>query len=197
MSLDRHDVLAQAGTARPQHRRRCRDPDPPRRLRGPRHDLGLWAAAILQQFFPRIRAIVRQDPRGKPDPGLERLLNNLPDDDVTVLAPADWPWCRLLSLADVLLVTPDGPFAAGSIMHAFGALVPVIGTPVDSVREHITDGHNGMLAASTRPREIAAAVEHFFTQPALREKLTQQALADATPRHDLSALVRGYDSLYQ
>ena len=164
---------------------------------GPRHDLGLWAAAILQQIFPRIRAIVRQDPRGKPDPGLDRLLNNLPDDDVTVVAPADWPWSRLLSLADLLLVTPDGPFAAGSIVHAFGALVPVIGTPVDSVREHITDGHNGMLTASTRPREIAAAVERFFTQPALREKFTQQALADAGPRHDLGTLVRGYDTLYQ
>jgi len=163
---------------------------------GPRHDLGLWATAILQQIFPRIRAIVRQDPRGRPDPGLERLLNNLADDDVPVVAPGDCTWSELLGLADVLLVTPDGPFAGGSIVHAFGAQVPVIGTPVDSVREHITDGHNGILASSTRPREIAAAIERFFTQPALREKLTQQALADASTRHDLGALQRGYDTLY-
>jgi hypothetical protein len=163
---------------------------------GPRHDLGLWAAAILQQIFPRIRAIVRQDPRGRPDPGLERLVNNLADDDVPVVAPRHCSWAELLDLADVLLVTPDGPFAGGSIVHAFGAQVPVIGTPVDSVREHITDGHNGILAGSTRPREIAAAIERFFTQPALREKLTRQALADASTRHDLGALLRGYDTLY-
>lgn len=123
-------------------------------------------------------------------------MTNLPDDDVVVVAPAQWHWSKLLSMADVLVVTPDGPFAAGSILHAFGAQVPVVGTPVDAVREHITDRHNGMLAASTRPRAIAAAVEEFFNLPELRARLTQQALADAASRHDPAALLRGYDALY-
>ncbi len=179
-------VLAQPGM----------DPQPHGGRGGPRHDLGLWAAAILQLIFPRIRAIVREDPRGRPDPGLERLINNLADEAVVVVAPAQWPWGKLLGVADVLLVTPDGPFAAGSIMQAFAAQVPVVGTPVDAVREHITDGHNGLLTASTRPREIAAALERFFNEPELRTRLTQQALADAETRHDLGALLRGYEALY-
>ena len=61
-----------------------------------------------------------------------------------------------------MLVTPDGPFAGGCMLHAFAAGVPVIGTPVEAVKEWVTDGVNGLLAASTRPREIAAAVEAFF-----------------------------------
>jgi hypothetical protein len=163
---------------------------------GPRHDLGLWATALLELVFPRIRAIIREDPRGRTDPGLERLRDALPHDNVAVVAPAEHSWGQLLELADVLLVTPDGPFAAGSIVQAFGAEVPVVGTPVDAVREHITDGHNGVLAGSTRPREIAAALESVLAQPELREKLARQALADAVARHDTGALVRGYDALY-
>jgi glycosyltransferase involved in cell wall biosynthesis len=163
---------------------------------GPRHDLGIWAAALLQVIFPRIRVLVREDPRGNPDPGLERMLDRLPDNDLTVLAPAENSWRQLMGLADVLLATPDGPFATGSIVHAFAAQVPVIGTPVDAVREHIIDGHNGMLTAGTRPREIAAALERLLTQPELRTQCVRQALADAAPRHDLGALLRGYDTLY-
>ncbi|HEY4329726.1 MAG TPA: glycosyltransferase family 4 protein [Phycisphaerae bacterium] len=163
---------------------------------GARHDLGLWSTAVLQTIFPRIKTIVREDPRGRTDHGLERLFNKLPDDDVAVVAPRHWSWTRLMSLADVLLVTPDGPFAAGSILHAFAAKVPVVGTPVDAVREHVMDGHNGMLASAVRVRAITAAMEAFFSDPGLRARLTLQALLDVGGRHDLSAMLRGYDSLY-
>jgi hypothetical protein len=164
---------------------------------GARHDLGLWAAGILQLIFPKVRAVVREDPRGLADRGLERLMDNLPDLAVPVVAAGSCSWQDLLGLADVLVVTPDGPFAAGSILQAFAAGVPVIGTPVDAVKEHVTDGVNGLVAASTRPREIAAAVEKFFAEPGLREKLTQQARADVEARHDLGAMVKGYDALYE
>lgn len=172
------------------------EPGPQGGRGGPRHDLGLWAVAILQTIFPRIRAIVREDPRRRTDSGLERLLNNLPDDEVIVVAPGQWQWPRLLAVADMLLVTPDGPFAASSILHAFAAGVPVVGTPVDAVREHITDRHNGMLATSTRPRAIAAAIEDFFSAPELKSRLTEQALADAATRHDPAAILRSFDALY-
>src|SRR5205085_877995 len=121
---------------------------------------------------------VREDPRQRANPGLERLMNNLPDDEVVVLAPAEWLWQRLMSVADVLVVTPDGPFPAGSIVHAFAAKVPVVGTPVDAVREHVTDRHNGLIAATMRPRSIASALEDFFAAPELRSRLTEQALSD-------------------
>jgi glycosyltransferase involved in cell wall biosynthesis len=164
---------------------------------GPRNDLGIWAAGLLQVLFPHIRVLVREDPRGLTNPGLERMLDKLPDNELAVVAPAEHSWRDLLGVADLLLATPDGPFAAGSIVQAFGAEVPVIGTPVDAVREHITDGHNGMLTPGMRPREIAATVERFWGQPELQEKFTKQALADARARHDVGALVRGFEGLYE
>lgn len=141
---------------------------------GPRHDLGMWTGAILRQIFPNIRIIVREDARGRPDPGFERLFEHLPDDQIVVPAPARYGWRELLAVADVMLVTPDGPLAGGCMLHAFAAGVPVIGTPVEAVKEWVSDGVNGMLAASTRPREIAAAVEAFFAGgEALRRKLAE------------------------
>ena len=163
---------------------------------GARHDLGLWAAGILQVIFPRIRAIVREDPRGRTDYGLERLVENLPDVTVPVVAPRDWSWPRLLSVAQVLLVTPDGPFAAGAMLHAFAAGVPVIGTPVNSIREHITDGHNGLLTKGVTARDIAARAEALLGDAALQERLARQARQDFAAKHDGAAMLRAYECIY-
>ncbi|HVT82949.1 MAG TPA: glycosyltransferase family 4 protein [Phycisphaerae bacterium] len=163
---------------------------------GPRHDLGMWAAGILQQMFPRVRVVVREDPRGRQNAGLERLLNHMADEEVTVLAPPEWPWAKLLGVADALLVTPDGPFAAGSILHAFACRVPVVGTPVDSVREHVTDRQTGLIAPSIRAREIAAVLEAYLSDGTLREKLSQQAFQEAEAKHNAAALRQGYESAY-
>jgi hypothetical protein len=164
---------------------------------GSRHDLGLWAGAILQQIFPRIRVITREDPRGGADPGLERLMNDLPDNDIVVVAPGNWTWGKLLSVADVLLVTPDGPFAAGSVVAAFGAKVPVVGTPVDSVREYVTDGMTGVIATECKPRAIAAGVEAVLARAGGgRASMTEQAYADALGRFDAEAVVRAFAGHY-
>jgi hypothetical protein len=163
---------------------------------GPRHDLGMWAGGILQQMFPRIRVLVREDPRGQRNTGLERLLDHMADEEVTVLAPGDWPWAKLLSVADAMLATPDGPFAAGSIVHAFASRVPVVGTPVDSVREHVTDRQTGMISTSTRAREIAAAVEAMLAEEGVRRRICEQAYEEAESRHDAAGLRRTYEALY-
>jgi hypothetical protein len=163
---------------------------------GPRHDLGLWAAGILQLIFPRIRAVVREDPRGRMDPGLERLVENLPDVRVPVVAPREWPWAKLLTVAQVMLVTPDGPLSPGSLMQAFAAGVPVIGTPVEAVREHIVHGHNGLIAKATTAREIAAAVEVLLGDARLQQKLVRQAREDLAAKYDGEAMLRAYERAY-
>lgn len=163
---------------------------------GARHDLGLWAAGILQLIFPRIRAVVREDPRNRTDHGLERLVENLPDLSVPIVAARHCSWPRLLSIAQVLLVTPDGPFSTSAVLHAFAARVPVIGTPVDCVREHITDGHNGLLTKAANPRAIAATTATLLHDLALQKKLVDQAAGDFAARHDPAAMLSAYQSLY-
>ena len=167
---------------------------------GPRHDLGLWAAAILEQIFPRIRVIVRADPRGRPDPGLDRLMNHLPDDNIVIPAAADYSWRDLLALADAFVITPDGPMPSGCILEAIAAGVVVIGTPVDSVREYFNGHANGnsaaLFAPSIHPRQIAATIESFLSHPDRREAITSRARQEALARHDPASALRAYQSVY-
>jgi hypothetical protein len=163
---------------------------------GARHDLGLWAAAILQQIYPRIRAVVREEPRGQADHGLERLLDNLPDLDVPVVAPRECSWSQLLGIADALLMTPDGPLSAGVMLQAFAAGVPVVGTPVEGVREYIADGHNGLLTKGVAARDIAARAEVMLGDAELRVRLVNQARQDFAAKHDVAAMRRGFEAVY-
>ncbi|MGN6368469.1 MAG: glycosyltransferase [Phycisphaerae bacterium] len=166
-----------------------------------RHDFGLWAAAILSQLYPNARAILREDPRGAEDPGLTRFLNNLPDDRLITIAPPTATWPDLLSLADLMLLTPAPtlPTPTAPLLHALAANVPIIATPVPCITEIITDGTNGLLANSPTPRAIAARLEEFMTDPNLRQTISHGArtwtTTQPTPTQFLAALTNNYNDI--
>jgi hypothetical protein len=161
-----------------------------------RHDFGLWAAAILQQMFPRTRAIVREDPRGAADPGLDRFSDSLPEARTIVAAPPEMHWRQLATIADILLITPDHATATGSILYAMAAGVPVIGTPVECVGELIEHGHNGLLAKTVKPRAIAARLEEFMNDSTLKRPLTDRARANLYAHFEPSAMVETFARVY-
>ncbi len=75
--------------------------------------------------------------------------------------------------------------------------IPVVGTPVDAVREILEDGRNGLIATRTTPRAISAPVEQLLTDAPLRARLTTQARQDALERHSPAALVAAYQRVYE
>ena len=165
-----------------------------------RHDFGLWAATILSQLFPNTRAILREDPRytrGTGDPGLNRFLNNLPNDRLIAIAPATTPWPDLLAIADIMLLTPSITTPTGPLLHALAANVPILATPVPCITEIIHDGTNGLLSATPPPRAIAAKLEEFMNDPTLRQTITQGVRAwtstQPTPTQFIEALTAIYE----
>jgi Glycosyl transferases group 1 len=162
-----------------------------------RHDYGLWTTAILQQIYPRLRVIVRDDVREKRDEGLSRFLDALPDEEMLTVVPAERRWEELLRVADLLLVTPDGPIQTGSILAAMAAGVPVIGTPVECVTELVEDGRNGLLARELKPRSVASRLEAFIGDVPLRQQLTEQARMDVKTGFDETAMLAGFDRVYE
>jgi hypothetical protein len=161
-----------------------------------RHDYGLWAGGIVQQIFPRVRVIVREDLRRRRNHGLERLLDNLGDPHLPVLAPAEMAWESLLAAADALLVTADGPIPMGAVLHAMAAGVPVVGTPVPIVREVIEDRRTGLIAASLKPRDLAARIEELFSDDVLRRQLIAAAREETLSRRSPVGMVDAFRNLY-
>ncbi|HUO10704.1 MAG TPA: glycosyltransferase family 4 protein [Phycisphaerae bacterium] len=161
-----------------------------------RHDFGLWAAAIFQQLFPRTRVIVREDPRGCPDSGLDRFLNALPEEHIIAVARPELPFRQLLSIADAFLLTPDHGCGTGSLLHAMAAGVPVVGTPVPCMAEIIQDGENGLLAESVAPRAIAAKLELLLNDATMQNALSARARVRVESSFPTSRLLEEYARIH-
>jgi hypothetical protein len=164
-----------------------------------RHDFGLWVAGILQQIFPRVRVLVREDLRGRQNHGLERLLNDLPDGEVPVVVSSACAWEDLLSVADVLIVSADGMVSMGAALHAMAAGVPIVGTPVEAVTEVLQDGHNGLVARELKPRSITARVEQLMegaAGQALRSRIVEGGRRTVATKYAAEPMVEAFRHLY-
>jgi glycosyltransferase involved in cell wall biosynthesis len=84
---------------------------------------------------------------------------------------------ELLGAADAALLsssTENFPFA---IVEALSVGTPAIATAVGGVAEVVEDGRNGLLAPPDDPGALAAAIERFFADEALRKRLRSAAAA--------------------
>src|SRR5262249_4830512 len=117
-------------------------------------------------------------------------------DAFLVTAPYEMHWSTLAQVADMCLVTPDGPIETHSILWAMAAGTPVIGTPVESVAELVAQGHNGLLAKELRPRAIAARMEEYMGDSTLKWPLTDRARAELYEHFKMTEMVAGFEGLY-
>jgi glycosyltransferase involved in cell wall biosynthesis len=99
-------------------------------------------------------------------------------------------------VADVVLVSADGPIAMGAALHAMAAGVPVVGTPVPRVREVVEDRRTGLVAASLKPRALAARLEELLSNGALRAELTRQAREEIAARRSSAVTVDRLRTIY-
>jgi glycosyltransferase involved in cell wall biosynthesis len=82
-----------------------------------------------------------------------------------------------------------------SMVEAFAAGVPVIATAVGGIPEMLTDGVNGLLIERNAD-SIAKAVERLLTEPCLRARLKQGALATFHQHLEIERVVQRYDHTY-
>jgi glycosyltransferase involved in cell wall biosynthesis len=171
---------------------------------GARHDVGIWAVAIVAQMFPRARVVVREMPRGGGvDVGVERFMHALPDEGSLVIAPGDLAWGTLVHAADIVLATPTDEGGArgrgmgvGSVLAAMAAGVVVLATPVACLTELVGHGETGLVAREARPRAVAARLEEFMGDSTLRYPLVDRARARVHGEHAPSAMVEGVLGVY-
>ncbi len=94
-----------------------------------------------------------------------RFLGPLPREDVL----------RLFRAADASLLSSTWENFPHTVVESLAVGTPVIATAVGGVPEVVKDGENGLLVPPGDAGALAAAIERFYGEPGLRERLAAAA----------------------
>ena len=103
---------------------------------------------------------------------------------------------KVLSAADIVVLTSDNEGTPLSLIQAGMAGLPVVSTNVGSVPEVVLDNATGLIT-SLDVQEIADALEQLFTDKALRERLGHAAQEFTLANFGVQRLVHDHEELYK
>jgi len=103
---------------------------------------------------------------------------------------------KVLSAADIVVLTSDNEGTPLSLIQAGMAGLPVVSTNVGSVPEVVLDKATGLIT-SLDVQEIADALEKLFTDKALRERLGLTAQEFTLANFGVQRLVHDHEELYK
>lgn len=83
---------------------------------------------------------------------------------------------ELFAASDAALLPSSWENFPHSVVEALGVGTPVLATYVGGVAEVVRNEENGLLVPPGDPRALAGAIERFFSEGALRERLRAAAL---------------------
>ena len=102
---------------------------------------------------------------------------------------------EVLALLDVLAISSTYEGTPLSLFEAMAAGKAIVSTAVDGCQEVLEASGAGILVPREDPPALAAAIVGLLADPSKRAALGSQA-QDASARYDISACVRGMESLY-
>jgi glycosyltransferase involved in cell wall biosynthesis len=82
---------------------------------------------------------------------------------------------ELLRAADAALLSSSWENFPHMVVEALAVGTPVLSTDTGGVAEVVTDGKNGLLVPPGHPQALAAAIERYFHDEALRTRLREAA----------------------
>ncbi len=103
---------------------------------------------------------------------------------------------KVLSAADIVVLTSDNEGTPLSLIQAGMAGLPVVSVNVGSVPEVVLDNATGLIT-SLDVQEIADALEKLFTDKALRERLGHAAQEFTLANFGVQRLVHDHEELYK
>jgi glycosyltransferase involved in cell wall biosynthesis len=117
--------------------------------------------------------------------GRARFLGSVPREGVL----------RLFRAADASLLASSWENFPHTVVEALAVGCPVIATSVGGVPEVVRDGENGLLVAPGDAAALAAAINRYFGDEALRERLAGAAAASVAAYTEVSVFSRIDDEL--
>ncbi len=102
----------------------------------------------------------------------------------------------IYAAADVVVLTSRNEGSPVSIIEAMAAARPVVCTDVGGVSDVVASGVSGILVPYGDADGLAAAIDGLLADPAMRERLGNEARNAVSPRYDVSRLVTDITALY-
>jgi glycosyltransferase involved in cell wall biosynthesis len=102
---------------------------------------------------------------------------------------------RVLSAADIVVLTSDNEGTPLSLIQAGMAGLPVVATNVGSVPEVVLNNLTGIIT-ELNVNQIADALENLIQKPGLRTKLGQEAQEFTLANFGVQRLVQDHEKLY-
>lgn len=103
----------------------------------------------------------------------------------------------VLATADVFVLASLWEGLPLTMLEAMATGCPVVVTDVNGCREAITDGVNGLLVPPGDPAELAGAIGRLLADPALRARLSREALRTVEERFSAGASVAAIEAVYE
>jgi len=103
---------------------------------------------------------------------------------------------KVLSCADLVVLTSDNEGTPLSLIQAGMAGLPVVATNVGSVPEIVLDGKTGFVTG-LEVNEIADAIQRLSQEPELRLKMGRFAQEFTTTRFGVQRLILDHENLYK
>jgi glycosyltransferase involved in cell wall biosynthesis len=103
---------------------------------------------------------------------------------------------KILSAADIVILTSDNEGTPLSLIQAGMAGLPVVTTNVGSVAEIVLCGKTGIVTGS-KTDDLADALEVLFNSSVLRLKMGDEAHKFTTANFGVDRLVRDHEELYK
>jgi glycosyltransferase involved in cell wall biosynthesis len=160
------------------------------------YDFLLRAAALLQESPHRYRFVIAGQGKGGLYDGLLQLRKELGLEDRVLFLGFIDDAAEFLSNLDLFLSTSISEGLPLSAIQAMVAGLPLVATRCGGYEELVADRENGVLVDVGDPRAIADALELLVNDVGLQDKLAQQARKHVIETFDLSAMLAGYEKVY-
>jgi L-malate glycosyltransferase len=160
-----------------------------------RHDLFLATAKYLAERIPKSNFVIAGG--GRQQGSLQRLIVESDLQERAALLGERNDVYDVLRAMDILLICSDHEGIPMVMLEAMVLRVPVVARKVGGIPEVIQDGISGILVPSDSPEDLGQACLAIFTNPRLRESLTQVAYDEIHRRYSPEKHARTIVELYQ
>jgi glycosyltransferase involved in cell wall biosynthesis len=163
------------------------------------HRDAAWAASILHVMDERYRLLLWG--RGDQAKSVKRFTAALGQPDLLALAEQRLrrtvEFEELLSAADTIVVSADGPVATLPIATCMAAGLPIVATVTSTVAELLEDRHTAVMTQPGSPKALAQRVIDLHGDASLQWSIADMARTEAYEYFSLTRFLNQHRAAYR